>query len=78
MNKNFIYVMVGLLLGIALVTMPGNARGVWRRALAVGGAGFVTFSSAAGIKMSHFIASKSSFEIREVPGMPTTVPERSL
>jgi two-component system, NtrC family, sensor kinase len=30
-----------LLLGIALVTMPGNARGVWRRALAVGGAGFV-------------------------------------
>jgi hypothetical protein len=30
-----------LLLGIALVTMPGNAGGVWRRALAVGGAGFV-------------------------------------
>ena len=28
--------------------------------------------------MSHFIVSKSSFEIRDVPGMPTTVPERSL
>src|ERR1700683_1538311 len=28
--------------------------------------------------MSHFIVIKSSFEIRDVPGIPTTVPERSL
>jgi hypothetical protein len=28
----------------------------------------ITFSNAAGIRMSHFIVSKSSFEIREAPG----------
>ena len=38
----------------------------------------MTLSNAEGIRMSHFMVSKSSLEIREAPGIPTTVPERSL
>ena len=38
----------------------------------------MTFSRAAGTRMSHFMVSNSSLLRRDAPGIPTTVPERSL